>query len=226
MDITSGADTTTDSLDFITTRSMIGGPGPSEQSGVDILTISLIIVASVMGTFVLITAVILIVIIRKNLCGCISHPDRYKHSHAGFHETESVGIYESALYSDLEDIPLEQSQHEIPVYEIIMTKSENSADVDQTNTCQVDLKDNVAYEATNNMTTQTNEAYGASTCPVDLKENIAYEATSNVTTQNNEAYGASMCQVDLKENIAYEISTTVSLIMAICMEHSYSDKHY
>ena len=189
--------TATDSSDFVTN---IEGPGPgsNEQSGVDVI-ILIIIAASVVGTFVLTllitTTVMLIVIIRRNLCGCISHPDRYKHSHGRVHETESADISESALYSDLMDVPIAQSQQEIPIHEMIMTKSENTAQEvkSATNKCQLDIKENIAYEATSHITTQTNEAYGASTCPVDLKENIAYETSSNIkkiTTQTNEAYGA------------------------------------
>ena len=189
VDSASGADTTTDSLDFVTTCSVIGGPGPSEQSGVDII---IIIVASVMGTFVLIAAVILIVIIR--LHGCKSH---FKHSLGRVDETEPVDNKVSALYDDLIDVSTQQSQQEIPVYETIITTKSNSENTTSTNqavklttntmSCQVDLKENIAYETSSSITPQINEAYGVSACPVDLKENIAYELSSNITTQTNEA---------------------------------------
>ena len=184
-DSTSSADTS----GFVTIHivSVIGGPGSNKQSGVDIIMI--IIAACVVGTFVLsllvTIAVMLIIIIR--LRGCKSH----LHSHTRVHETDfdSVdNINESALYSDLIDAPIQQNQQEIPVYETIMTKSEimgkiDEADKPTTNTCQVDLKDNIAYESSS-ITTQANEAYGASTCPVDLKENVAYETSSSTKNYN------------------------------------------
>ena len=119
---------------------MIGERGPSQRSGVEIITI---IVASVMGIFVLIAAVILIVIIR--LCGCKSHLDKCKHSFRRVDETEPVDTKELALYDDLIDISTQQSlQDEIPVYETIITAKssfENTVSTNQaakltTNTCQ------------------------------------------------------------------------------------------
>ena len=198
----SGA-TNTDSSKFVTT---LGVPDPSEQGqgGSNIITI-IIIEASVVGSFMLsllvITIVILIVIIR--LRGCKSHLNKHKPSHTRVNETESVDTNGSPLYSDLQDVPIiEQSQQEIPIYETIMTNSElNETGKSTTSTYPVEVKDNTTYyELSSNVTTQANEAYGASTCQVDLKENVAYESSGKVTTQDNEAYGASTYPVDLKEN--------------------------
>ena len=61
-----------------------------------------------------------------------------------------------------------------------------------TSTYPVEVKDNTTYyESSSNVTTRTNEAYRASTCQVDLKENIAYETSCNIkkiTTQTTEIY--------------------------------------
>ena len=132
---------------------------------------------------------------------------KYKHRHSKSDATnihygsDPIDVKESVLYSEIVDvsIDLEQSQQDsIPFYETIeVTKSEDTAGVpvSATNVCPVDLKENIAYEAS----------------PADLKENIAYETRSNpVDLQENIAYETRLNPVDLQENIAYETSKKIA----------------
>ena len=62
---------------------------------------------------------------------------------------------EPVLYSEVIDVPIEQRQQEsCPIYETIMTMSVNTARIPSTDAaCPVDLKENIAYEATKKMIT-------------------------------------------------------------------------
>ena len=93
---------------------------------------------------------------------------------------------------------MEQNQQEsCPVYETIMTMSENTARIPTTDGCRADLKENIAY------------AYETHLKPMNLQENIAYEA-SPADLKENIAYEKHLNPVDLKENIAYEASKEIT----------------
>ena len=110
-------------------------------------------------------------------------------------KSDPVDINEPVLYSELVDVPIEQSQRKGPVYETIMTKPENTANVSATDsTYLVDLRENMAYEITP-VNLEDNVAYDIN--PVDLKENIAYETSKKITTQTNEAYLVSVARTGM-----------------------------
>jgi hypothetical protein len=103
---------------------------------------------------------------------------------------DPVTVNESVLYSELTDVPMEQSQQEsCPIYETIMTIPESTARISATDVCSSDLKENIAYEASP-ADLKENIAYETHLNPVDLLDNIAYETSKKIITQTNEAYGA------------------------------------
>lgn len=101
-----------------------------------------------------------------------------KHSSICYKKHDPADVKESVLHSELMDVSLEQSQHKnSPVYETILSKSEDTARVPATDVCPaVDLKDNTVYE-TSPMGLKENVAYETHLNPVNLQENIAYETS-------------------------------------------------
>ena len=148
----------------------VDASGSNEQ--VPIGTIAIVVGGVAGGAIVVLVTIVIIaaVICRKSS-----------------HRKQNIDV--SALYSELMNVPIEQSQQEGPVYETIMMTSKDTAKVSATDNiiCLMDLKENMAYEISP-VDLEDNVAYDIN--PVDLQENIAYETSKKITTQTNEAYGA------------------------------------
>ena len=154
---TSSADsidvTNTDSLTLYT-----GNSRSSESNMVGAVLIGGVVgILCLLALLVVVAVLALIYFIVGKECG-----QKVYCKNANIHDkSDPVDVNEPALCSELVDVPIEQMG---PVYETIMTKSENTAKVSTTDsTCLVDLKENVAYECiAKKITSQTNEAHHAS----------------------------------------------------------------
>ena len=154
--------TNTDSLSSST---KVDASGSNEQVSIGAIAIVLGgVVGGVIVVLVLIIGIIAAVICRRSN-----------------HKKQNIDV--SALYTELMKVPIEQNQREGPVYETIMMISKDTAKVPATDTCLMDLKENMAYEISP-VDLEDSVAYD-----VNLWENIAYETGKKITTQTNEAYG-------------------------------------
>ena len=100
----------------------------------------------------------------------------------------TVDVNELALYSEVMDVPMEQSQQKSsPDYETVMIMSENTAEIPVTDAYPVGFKENIAYEA-NPADLKENIASETHLNPMDLQGNIAYETSKKITPQSNDLW--------------------------------------
>ena len=175
-------DATNSGTDSSTPGTTVGAPRSGEQGPLGTTFTTIIVVAVCIVAALFFFMVVTLAVVRYKCKHSDTESIHYK-------KRDPVDVNESVLYSELMDVSIKQNQRESsPVYETIVTKSEGTARIPATDTYPVDLKENIAYEASPE-DLKENIAYETHLNPMDIQENIAYyEASKKITTEANEAY--------------------------------------